>query len=314
MQFIRGLINLKIQPKSCVATIGNFDGVHLGHQAIIAQLVEQAKRLKLPAYVIVFEPHPKEFFLAENCPARLTCLREKYQQLKTLGVDCLVVLPFNSSMRQMRADDFVTQILIGKLKVKHLVVGDDFHFGRDRQGNFQLLEAMAENYYTVEPTTSVMVEQQRVSSTLIRELLFKNKLDEVQALLGRRFSMTGKVGYGKQIGRQIGFATANVAVKRRKMPVKGVYLAKCYWQKGGIAHSAWGAANCGTKPTVDGKNQSLEVHLMGVSPDLYGVELQVVFYQWVRAEKSFADLDELKQQINHDIAEINRRIACEVQD
>lgn len=308
MQLIRGLINLKTQPSSCVATIGNFDGVHIGHQAIIKQLVFQAKALNLPAYVLLFEPHPKEFFLGDECPARLTCLREKYEQLKHLGVDCLVVLPFNSTLRQMQPKDFVQTILIDQLRIKHLVVGDDFRFGRDRQGDFQLLDNMAKGHYTLEPTASVTINQERVSSTLIRESLKNHQLDKAAQLLGRRFSMSGKVGYGQQLGRQIGFATANIAVKRKKLPLSGVYWVKCHWREGNQQLSAWGAANCGIKPTVDGETSCLEVHLLGVSPELYGIELCAEFYQWVRAEQRFSDIGQLKHQIQQDINKIKQLI------
>jgi len=301
MELIRGLTNLQSQPTACVATIGNFDGVHVGHQAIIARVIEQAKLLGLPACVLLFEPHPKEYFMADNAPARLTCFSEKYRQFKSLGVDKLIVLQFNQSMRQMDAKDFIGSILIEKLKVKHLVVGDDFHFGHKRQGNFKLLEKMATGQYTLEPTSSVIINNERVSSTLIRDALAINELDKASSLLNRRYSMSGKVGFGQQLGRTISFPTANVAVKRKKAPLNGVFLVKCFWQNNGKYESAWGAANCGVRPTVDGEKYRLEVHLLGVSPSLYGIELSVDFYAFIRAEKKFAGIDDLKVQIKQDV-------------
>ncbi|WP_196138387.1 bifunctional riboflavin kinase/FAD synthetase [Aliikangiella sp. G2MR2-5] len=301
MQLIRGLINLKHQKQACVATIGNFDGVHSGHRAIVDRVLAKAKLLGLPSCVLLFEPHPKEFFMKEQCPPRLACFKEKYQRLKKLGIDKLVVLQFNQPLREMEAEKFVHQVLIDKLQVKHLVVGDDFHFGHRRKGNFQLLEQLSTNQYTLEPTPSVLVDGQRVSSTLIREALANQALDLAESYLGHRFSMTGRVGYGEQLGRQIKFPTANVAIKRRKLPVSGVYLVKCHWQQGGKKYSAWGAANCGKRPTVNGLDYRLEVHLLGVSPELYGIELAVDFYAPIRAEKKFESLDALKAQINKDI-------------
>lgn len=301
MELIRGLINLQHQPTKCVATIGNFDGVHVGHRAIVEKLITQAQKLALPSCVLLFEPHPKEFFMLDAAPARLTCFSEKYQQLKQLGVDKLLVLQFNQSLREMEALDFINNILIKKLQVEHLVVGDDFHFGHRRQGNYQLLEQMAVKKYTLEPTPSVLVEEQRVSSTLLREALANNELEYAGKMLGRRYSMAGKVGYGQQIGRTIGFPTANIAVKRKKLPLNGVFLVKCYWRSDNLKQACWGVANCGSRPTVDGRNYRVEVHLLGVSESLYGIELAVEFYAPIRDEKKFSDIDALKQQISKDI-------------
>ncbi|WP_444994392.1 bifunctional riboflavin kinase/FAD synthetase [Aliikangiella sp. IMCC44359] len=301
MELIRGLINLQQQPTACVATIGNFDGVHLGHRTIIDRVLAQAKVLGIPSCVLLFEPHPKEFFMGDNCPARLTCFREKYHRLKILGIDRLVVLQFNQTMREMKAEDFVENILIERLQIKHLVVGDDFHFGHRRLGNYQLLEQMAVNQYTLEPTPSILVNNERVSSTLIRKALASNQLDKAAAMLGSRYSMTGKVGYGKQLGRTINFPTANIAIKRKKVCVSGVFLVKCHWVEKGQKVSAWGAANCGKRPTVDGKGERLEVHLLDVEAMLYGVELEVSFYAHIRNERKFAHLAELKTQIAKDI-------------
>lgn len=308
MELIRGLVNLQHQLGACVATIGNFDGVHLGHQAIVERLIKQAKKLGLPACVLLFEPHPKEYFLGDKGPTRLTCFAEKYRLLESLGVDKLLVLQFNRAMREMSAVDFVKQILIDKLKIKHLVVGDDFHFGCQRQGNYQLLEQMGQGYFSLEPTPSVMLDQQRVSSTLVREALLSLDLNKANRLLNRRYSMTGNVGYGEQLGRTIDFPTANVATKRRRVPLSGVFLVKCRWQQDGKNYSAWGAANCGQRPTVEGESYRLEVHLLDVSPSLYGLELSVEFYAAIRAVEKFAGMDELKSQISKDISQARKLI------
>lgn len=309
MELIRGLVNLQQQLTACVATIGNFDGVHLGHRAIIRRVVDKAAALNLPSCVLLFEPHPKEFFLKQVCPPRLTCFREKYEQLKTLGIDKLVVLPFNQLMCDMKAEDFVHTILINKLKVNHLVVGDDFHFGYKRQGNFELLKEMSVDYFSLEPTPSVLMNGERVSSTLIRNALTDRALSKVELMLKRRYSMTGRVGYGEQLGRRIGFPTANVAVKRKKSPLRGVFLVKSSWLSNGILRSAWGAANCGSRPTVSGHIEKLEVHLLGVCEDLYGIELSTEFLAFIREEKKFMDIEALKLQIRKDIACAKKLIA-----
>ncbi|MGX5174424.1 bifunctional riboflavin kinase/FAD synthetase [Aliikangiella sp. IMCC44653] len=309
MKLIRGLINLQQQSQSCVATIGNFDGVHLGHQAIVAKVIAKAKALGIPSCVLIFEPHPKEFFMGDACPPRLTCFKEKYLYLKSLGIDQLVVLQFNQSLRQMEAREFVSNVLIGRLKIAHLVVGDDFHFGHQRKGNFQLLDEMSQGQYTLEPTPSILVDKQRVSSSLIRETLSQHNLSKAKRLFGRRYRICGRVGYGNQVGRTIDFPTANVCLKRIRPALHGVYLVKCYWQSNGNTWQAWGAANCGLNPTLKNKKYRLEVHLLGVSPALYGIELAVDFYQLLREEKKFADLDQLKQQISQDINYAKQLIA-----
>lgn len=309
MKLIRGLINLQHQLEACVATIGNFDGVHVGHQAIVEKVIAKAKLMGLPSCVLLFEPHPKEYFMGEeSCPPRLTCFREKYNELNRLGVDKLVVLQFNQSLRNMEAIAFVQKVLIERLQIKHLVVGDDFHFGHQRRGNFQLLEQMSVGQYTLEPTPSILIDDERVSSTLVRKSLSHCDLDKAVRLLNRSYSITGKVGFGQQLGRTIDFPTANVALKRKRTALKGVFLVKCRWLINGQEQVAWGAANCGSRPTVDGKEYRLEVHLLNVNPDLYGIELTVEFCASIRSEKKFANVEELKVQISRDIALANKLI------
>lgn len=309
MVLVRGLINLKRQQQKSVVTIGNFDGVHLGHQAIIQQVIEQSKVLGLPSWVLLFEPHPSEYFLPHQSPARLSCFREKYQLLKQCGVDNLLVLQFNARLRKLAAEDFVQQVLIEKLRVKHLVVGDDFRFGYQRRGNYELLASMSVDEYTLQPTATVSLQGQRVSSTHIRKLLLTNQFDTASAFLKRPFAIAGKVGYGQKLGRKIDFPTANVALKRRKSPVNGVFLVNCHWSAAGKTHNAWGVANCGTRPTLDQFEERLEVHLFGVSETLYGIELSVEFCAWIRNEKKFDDLQALKQQIASDIQKAKQLIA-----
>lgn len=311
MQLIRGLINLNHQADECVATIGNFDGIHLGHRAIIRKVIEQAKQSNHQSCVILFEPHPKEVFMGTECPARITNFSEKYAQLEALGIDKLLVLRFNKNLCRMHADDFIKTVLIEQLRISHLVVGDDFQFGYKRQGNYQLLRSRGEGHYTVEPTPTLLIEnpldngnQHRVSSTLVRQALASNRLDFAKTLLDRHYSMKGKVGYGKQLGRTIGFPTANIALKRKKPSLAGVYLVKAEWiipGSNGRMQSQWGVANCGFRPTVEGDNFKLEVYLLGVDINLYGTELQVEFYQFLRGEMKFEDVESLTKQITNDV-------------
>jgi len=311
MQLIRGLINLNHQADECVATIGNFDGIHLGHRAIIEKVILHAKKSDHQSCVILFEPHPKEVFMGENCPARITNFAEKFHQLEKLGVDKLLVLRFNKALCQMQAKDFIRKVLIEQLRIQHLVVGDDFQFGHKRQGNYQLLHSEGQGYYTVEPTPTLLIEdpdaagvQHRVSSTLVREALANNKLEFAHTLLARHYSMKGKVGYGKQLGRTIGFPTANIALKRIKTSLAGVYLVKAHWQNSdsnGKMHNNWGVANCGFRPTVAGESFRLEVYLFDIKPDLYGVELRVEFYHFLRGEMKFDGIESLTRQIQQDV-------------
>lgn len=318
MQLIRGLINLNHQADACVATIGNFDGVHLGHRAIIKRVIEDARESGHRSCVILFEPHPKEFFMGDSCPARITNFTEKYLQLKALGVDKLLLLKFNQSLCQMQASDFIQKILIEQLRIQHLVVGDDFQFGYQRKGNYELLRSQGKGHYTVEPTPSVFVddpnlggEKHRASSTLVRKALAENDLSFAEQLLERRYRMTGKVGYGQQLGRQIGFPTANIALNRRKPALAGVYLVKAQWldnRLDGEMQFCWGVANCGSRPTVDGQGYRLEVHLLGISPDLYGIELEIEFHAFLRGEKKFDDIDGLTEQIKQDVKQAEKLI------
>ena len=313
MQLIRGLINLNHQADACVATIGNFDGVHLGHQAIIKKVIQQAKQSNHQSCVILFEPHPKEFFMGDNCPARITNFTEKYLQLRALGVDKLLVLKFNKALCQMQATDFIQRVLIEQLRIKHLVVGDDFQFGYKRQGNYQLLKDRGNGHYTVEPTPTVIVkdsddltEDLRASSTLVRKALAENNFVFANKLLTRRYAMTGKVGYGQQLGRTIGFPTANIALNRRRPTLSGVFLVRAKWtevtsNKGNRIRACWGVANCGSRPTVNGKDYRLEVHLLDIEAELYGVELKVDFYDFIRAEQKFDSIEKLTAQIKLDV-------------
>ncbi len=298
MRLIRGLQNLTPIDHGCVATIGNFDGVHVGHQAVIAQLQKQAKALQLPSVVITFEPQPQEHFARQAAPPRLTRLREKLYALHGLGVDRVLCISFNTRFSLLSAERFVQQILVDGLGVKSLIVGDDFRFGRDRIGDFELLSRAGKQHgFQVSNTHSVILGTGRVSSTRIREALAAGDLQDVERLLGRPYCMLGRVAHGDKRGRTIGFPTANIHLHRINTPVKGVYAVRLSGISGQVVN---GVANIGTRPTVDGTRTLLEVHLFDFSQDIYGAQVEVCFVKKLRDEKRFDSFAALKQQIQLD--------------
>jgi len=266
MQLVRGLHNLRPRHRGCVATIGNFDGVHRGHQAILARLRERAAELGVPSCVVIFEPQPREFFAPDKAPARLTRLREKLCLLSEQGVDRVLCLAFNRRLRELSAAEFVHATLVQGLGVRHLEVGDDFRFGCDRAGDFDFLrKAGAAEGFTVEAATTIEVDGERVSSTRVRQALADGDLGAVEALLGRPFSLGGRVMHGQRLGRQLGAPTANIQLKRRSTPLNGVFVVSLELEGQQLA----GVANIGTRPSVesDGKPH-LEVHLLDYQGDL----------------------------------------------
>lgn len=298
MQLIRTIDSHKSKSTGAVATIGNFDGVHLGHQVVINKINQQSKQLNLPSMVITFEPSAKEFFLNQNAPARLTHFREKFSLLDDFGIDQLVCLKFNRALANMPAELFIKNILVDTLRIKHLTVGDNFRFGRDRKGDFTLLKQFADELgYQVEDTESFTADGKRVSSTIIREHLNNGDLDKAKTLLGRDYSMSGHVIHGDKKGRTIGFPTANIPVRRINCAVSGVFAVKISMADGSEYN---GVANIGHRPTVGGTRTQLEVHIFQLSKDIYGEFVNVIFCKKIRDEKKFASFEELKQQIEQD--------------
>lgn len=300
MQLVRGLHNLRPRHRGCVATIGNFDGVHRGHQAILARLRERAAEFGLPSCVVIFEPQPREYFSPDKAPARLTRLREKLQLLAEQGVDRVLCLAFNRRLREMSAAEFVHATLVEGLGVQHLEVGDDFRFGCDRAGDFNfLLKAGAAEGFSVEAATTIEVEGERVSSTRLRQVLADGDLAMAERLLGRPFSLAGRVMHGQALGRQLGAPTANIQLKRKSTPLSGVFVVSA--EVDGMQQPA--VANIGMRPSVesDGKPH-LEVHLLNYQGDLYGRLLRVTFHRKLRDEQRFASLEALKTAIEADIA------------
>lgn len=298
MKLIRGLHNLRPQHTSKVATIGNFDGVHLGHQKVINEVVKRARDRQQKSTLICFEPLPREYFFGEDAPARLTPLRDKFHLMKSLGIDQLLVLDFNEKMANMPATDFVQNVLVDGLQIERLKVGDDFKFGLNRQGNFELLEQMGVKLgFKVLNTNTLRDNDDRVSSTLIRQALQQDDLERVAELLGRPFSMGGIVIHGDKRGRQLGFPTANISIARRVSPVQGVYAVEVH----GLDKEALPAvANIGTRPTVGGTGFLIEAHIFDFDGDIYGQRIEVILKRKIRDEKKFDGLDELVAQIAHD--------------
>ncbi|MBK4724930.1 MULTISPECIES: bifunctional riboflavin kinase/FAD synthetase [Erwiniaceae] len=299
MKFIRGIHNLREQHRGCVLTIGNFDGVHRGHQALLAQLCKEGRQRNLPVMVMLFEPQPLELFAAEKAPARLTRLREKVRYLEQAGVDAVLCVRFDRRFAAQTAQSFVADLLVDKLGVAFLAVGDDFRFGAGRQGDFLLLQNAGVEYgFDVISTQTFCDDGKRISSTAIRQALAEDNLSMANALLGRPFSISGRVVHGDALGRTIGFPTANLPLRRTVSPVKGVYAVEVL---GLGSHPLAGVANIGTRPTVAGLRQQLEVHLLDVSIDLYGRHIEVVLRDKIRNEQRFASLDALKEQIANDV-------------
>jgi len=298
MELIRGIHNIKSHHSGCVLTIGNFDGVHLGHQAVLRQVSEKARELGLPATVMTFDPQPLELFAKENAPARLTRLRDKFVQLRKLDIARLLCVNFNHQFANQTADEFISDLLVTRLGVKFLVVGDDFCFGRGREGNFAMLKEAGKKFgFEVVSTHSFCLQKLRVSSTAIREALAQDKLDAAARMLGRDYSISGRVSHGRKLGRTIGFPTANIPLKRSVSPVSGVYVVQAL----GLGdRPVGGVANIGNRPTVNGVRQQLEVHLFDFHANLYGKQLEIVLLHKLRDEHKFDSFDALKQQIELD--------------
>lgn len=298
MEFIRNLSQLRPRHRGCVATIGNFDGVHRGHQAVLQQLQERAKALRLPALVIIFEPQPLEYFAPTKAPARLTRLREKLIIMARYGVEKVLCVRFSNQFAKLTAQAFIEQLLVEKLAVRHLVVGDDFRFGQERQGHFATLQAAGQQYgFVVEDNRTVMIDQARVSSTRIRYALEQGDMVLAEELLGRPYTLCGRVRHGEQRGRTIGYPTANIFLQRCFCPIKGVFAV---FVRGISSQVIAGVANLGTRPTVNGQQLLLEVHLFDFNQTLYGNYVEVEFVSKLRDEKRFESFSLLKEQIQKD--------------
>lgn len=299
MKFLNGLKQIDLLPERVVATVGNFDGVHRGHQALLVSLREKAAQLGCPSLVILFEPQPCEYFLWRDAPARLMGLREKLHALRDAGIDYVCCLKFNVNFAQMTAAHFAEHVIFKSLRVVYLLTGSDFRFGRDRMGDVDLLIQLGKHHgCDVEAYPDFMGDGVRISSTGIRQALQQANFTQATSSLGRPYSICGRVIVGDGRGRQWGIPTANVLLHRESLPLSGVFSV-CVKLKDQLYD---GVANIGRRPTIDGSLKlSLEVHLFEFTQSIYGEFIHVLFKEKLRDEKKFDSVDELIKQIRQDI-------------
>ncbi len=281
-----------------VVTIGSYDGLHVGHRQLLGRVTDAAKQDGLPAVVMSFEPTPREFFATSSPPARLMRFREKFDALATSGIDIFYCPRFDLAIRDISADDFIRRILIHGLCARQLVVGDDFQFARRREGKIDLLRKTGEVLgFTVEQVPSVLVGDTRVSSTAIREALWDGDLRRARALLGRPYSMSGKIVPGEKLGRSLGYPTANVDLRRRQSAVMGIFAARVR----GLGRGEMDAvASVGSRPTFGGAKPILEVHIFDFDDDIYGQNIHVDFIARLRGQEKYDRVDDLVAQMRRD--------------
>ena len=290
-----------------VATIGSYDGLHLGHQQLLRHVLDRAKTKGLPSVVMSFEPTPKEFFAQERPPARLMRFREKFEALRDFGVDVFYCPRFNEAMKNISADTFIRRILIHSLNIDHLVIGDDFRFAQDRAGHLRTLQrAGAALDFSVEEMPSVVVDDVRVSSTIIRDSLWDGDLQYARRLLGKDYRMSGKVIEGRLMGRKLGYPTANVNLNRMQSAVMGIFAVR-------VSGRDWGpldaVASVGTRPTFEATKPLLEVHIFDFDKDIYGEYIHVDFIARLRSEEKFDDIEDLIEQMHRDSARAKETLA-----
>lgn len=303
MKLIRGLKQLTSKLDGCVMTIGNFDGVHLGHQALIRQVKQLAVDKNVASLVMVFEPQPIEFFAPDKAPKRLYRLREKIMALQRQEVDYLFCVPFNHDFSQLSAEQFVLDYLVNALNVTHLVVGDDFCFGKNRSGTFDLLAKMGlKHAFTVQSTATIQQQNERISSTKIRQLIAGNDFNGAAELLGKPYALNGKVSHGKKLGRDLGFPTINIKMGEIPVAVEGIFAVRVKGLDNAQPESSVkGVASIGTRPTVDGIGVLLEVYLFDFNEDVYGRSVIVEFVKRIRAEQDFVSIEVLIEHIKQDV-------------
>ena len=291
-----------------VATIGSYDGLHLGHQQLLRRVLAESKKRGMASIVMSFEPTPKEYFLPDNPPARLMRFREKFEALHEFGVDVFFCPWFDHRMKSIAADAFIRQILVQTLNVQRLVVGDDFRFAAGRQGTLRHLQRAGKALdFEVEQVPSVVTGGERVSSTAIRAALAGGDLEHAGRLLGRPYRMSGRVVKGARLGRTLGFPTANVNLMRRQSAVMGIFAVRV----SGLGEAVRDAvASVGTRPTFDGTRPLLEVHLFDFDEDIYGRYIHVDFIARLRSEEKFSDIDELIEQMHRDSSQAREILAA----
>ena len=300
MEFIRGIHNLRPQHRGCVLTIGAYDGFHCGHQKVLEHLQRSAAGYRLPTVLLTLEPLPREFFAIAQAPPRLMSLRDKICTADQLGIDRMLCIRFNTEISKISAVDFIREIFVDRLAVKHVTVGDDVRFGHAQRGDFDLLKKMGNQYqFTVSQAPTVQLMGSRVSSSRIREALIKSDFGLAQKLLNKSYAISGRVCLGRKFGRTLGFPTANIPIHRQRLAVAGVYVVTV---AGIEAQPLPAVANIGTRPTVQDRGKLLmEVHILDFDRDIYGQRLKVSFCHRLRSERRFDSSAELKKNIDRDV-------------
>lgn len=301
MELIRGLHNIRPRHHGCVATIGAFDGLHHGHQAVLQHLLNKSKELNVPSTVVTLEPLPREYFAPTKAPARIMSFREKFEGLRAMGVDRVLRVPFNEKTSRIPAREFIQEVFVKGLGIRYIITGDDLRFGHEQEGDFALLrEEGSKSHFQVDSIQTLTIAGERVSSTRLRHALENADFALAEELLGRPYSISGRVIVGKQLGRTLNTPTANVQLHRIRAAMSGVYAV----QVCGVSDKpVWGVANVGVRPTLDDglEKAILEVHLIDFDRNIYGEHIHVFFRQKIRDEQKFSSLDELKLNIATDI-------------
>lgn len=301
MELIRGLHNLRPRHHGSVVAQGAFDGVHRGHQMVLEQLKAKGRELGLPTTVACYEPLPREYFSPANAPARLMSFREKFAVLRDFGIDRMLRIPFRPSLAGMDASEYVRTVFRDGLGARYVALGNDQRFGKGRRGDIELMRTLGQEYgFEVEAMNTLNVEGERISSTRIREVLARGDFELATELLGRPYSLSGRVMMGNQLGRTLSAPTANVHLHRLRAPLAGVYAVEI---TGASARKELGVANVGTRPTIGDLSKAiLEVHIFDFHSDIYRRNITVTFCEKLREEHKFKSLDELRAQIHRDFA------------
>ncbi|MDG2090621.1 MAG: bifunctional riboflavin kinase/FAD synthetase [Gammaproteobacteria bacterium] len=304
MKVFDNLKALKTDYRHCALTIGKYDGMHLGHQQILQRLKAVAAELNLPSLVILSEPQPEEFFVGENAPGRLLSFADKLKFLESIGIDIVYKMTFDLGLSQLSAKDFINEVLCQGLGVKALIVGDDFRFGKDRLGDFSLLQEQGDQYgFIVEAAKEYLKDGVRVSSTLLREKLKSGDCEAANVLLNRPYYLSGEVIKGQQLGRELGYPTANIKTSIKKLALEGVFAVTAELRE----HSIKGVASVGYKPTIEGEHGlTIEVFLLDFDEDIYGETLTLHFHKKIRDQEKFSDLEELKSSIANDVEQVKQ--------
>lgn len=306
MRIVRCVRRMPALERGCAVTIGNFDGLHLGHQAIVRQLREHARRLDLPSVMMSFEPMPREFFAPDSAPARLSSPREKMRMAQALGIDIFAWARFDAAFASLSPHAFLEDLIAARLNAHYVLVGEDFRFGQKRAGDIETLRAFAHDRdIEIAPLPDVQVDGARVSSTRVRDALAAGEVGQATRLLGHAYWVSGRVVAGKRLGRTLGFPTANIRLARKPAPRYGVYAVWVYMADG-VRRA--GAASFGVRPTVNGREPLLEVFVLDFEGDLYGQRIDVCFEAFIRAEERYDSLDALTAQMHRDVASVRAHL------